>query len=99
MQNFEGQQWLMQGLLFTIVNPCGVCKICCGIWPTLVLLADLSYKELSGRPKNLWGVYNKMQLKRQKLDSIYDLRAIRVIVRDKTDCYAVLRQVCVNHKQ
>lgn len=59
-----------------------------------VLLADLSYKELSGRPKNLWGVYNKMQLKRQKLDSIYDLRAIRVIVRDKTDCYSVLRQVC-----
>ena len=55
--------------------------------------ADLSYKELSGRPKNLWGVHNKMQQKRQKLDSIYDLRAIRVIVRDKTDCYAVLRQV------
>lgn len=59
-----------------------------------VLLADLSYKELSGRPKNLWGVHNKMQRKCQKLDSIYDLRAIRVIVRDKTDCYAVLRQVC-----
>ena len=58
-----------------------------------VLLADLSYKELSGRPKNLWGVYNKMHQKCQKLDSIYDLRAIRVIVRDKTDCYAVLRQV------
>lgn len=54
---------------------------------------DLSYKELSGRPKNLWGVHNKMQTKQQKLDSIYDLRAIRVIVRDKTDCYAVLRQV------
>ena len=35
-----------------------------------------------------------MQRKCQKLDSIYDLRAIRVIVRDKTDCYAVLRQVC-----
>ena len=60
---------------------------------TCELLADLSYKELSGRPKNLWGVYNKMQQKCQKLDSIYDLRAIRVIVRDKTDCYAVLRQV------
>lgn len=59
-----------------------------------LLAADLSYKELSGRPKNLWGVHNKMQTKQQKLDSIYDLRAIRVIVRDKTDCYAVLRQVC-----
>lgn len=70
-------------------------EVCGGISHTdkLVLGADLSYKELSGRPKNLWGVHNKMQLKRQKLDSIYDLRAIRVIVRDKTDCYAVLRQV------
>ena len=58
-----------------------------------VLLTDLSYKELSGRPKNLWGVHNKMQQKCQKLDSIYDLRAIRVIVRDKIDCYSVLRQV------
>lgn len=54
---------------------------------------DLSYKELSGRPKNLWGVHNKMKQKQQELDGIYDLRAIRVIVRDKTDCYAVLRQV------
>lgn len=55
--------------------------------------AGLGYKELSGRPKNLWGVHNKMQQKRQELDRIYDLRAIRVIVEDKTDCYSVLRQV------
>lgn len=34
-----------------------------------------------------------MQQKQQELDRIYDLRAIRVIVEDKTDCYSVLRQV------
>ena len=36
-----------------------------------------------------------MMQKQQELDGIYDLRAIRVIVRDKTDCYAVLRQVSI----
>lgn len=41
----------------------------------------------------MWGVHTKMQQKGQSLDQIYDLRAIRVIVEDKTDCYAVLRQV------
>ena len=59
----------------------------------LMLSAGLGCKELSGRPKNLWGVHNKMRQKRQELDRIYDLRAIRVIVEDKTDCYSVLRQV------
>ena len=59
------------------------------------MYADLGYTELSGRPKNLWGVHKKMLKKRQELDSIYDLRAIRVVVKDKTDCYAVLRQVSV----
>jgi GTP pyrophosphokinase len=51
--------------------------------------------DLSGRPKNLYGVFKKMQVKNQKVDDVLDVRALRVIVKSKTDCYEVLRQVCV----
>lgn len=49
--------------------------------------------DLSGRPKNLWGVYNKMLQKGYGLDQVYDVRALRVVVESKADCYEVLREV------
>lgn len=52
-----------------------------------------SYVDLSGRPKNLYGVFKKMKEKEQKVDAVLDVRALRVIVKSKTDCYEVLRQV------
>lgn len=52
--------------------------------------------DLSGRPKNLWGVYGKMAAKGYGLESVYDVRALRVIVSSKADCYEALRQArCV----
>lgn len=49
--------------------------------------------DLSGRPKNLYGVMRKMKDKQKGLSQVYDVRALRVIVRSKTDCYRVLQQV------
>ena len=49
--------------------------------------------DLSGRPKNLYGVMKKMHDKKKAVDQVYDVRALRIIVQSKSDCYAVLREV------
>ena len=46
--------------------------------------------ELSGRPKHLWSIAEKMKRKHIGVDQVYDLLAIRVIVADVQTCYAVL---------
>ena len=53
--------------------------------------------DLSGRPKNLYGIMRKMKDKQKGLNQVYDVRALRVIVRTKADCYRVLQQVCQPH--
>jgi GTP pyrophosphokinase len=46
--------------------------------------------RVQGRPKHLYSIWKKMQGKGVDLASIYDLRALRVIVPDLRDCYAAL---------
>ncbi len=46
--------------------------------------------QVQGRPKHLYSIWKKMQGKGVDLASIYDLRALRVIVPDLRDCYAAL---------
>ncbi len=46
--------------------------------------------EMSGRPKHIYSIYNKMVRKRRDFQQIYDIRAIRVIVENVRDCYVVL---------
>lgn len=53
----------------------------------------IAYEDLSGRPKNLFGVFQKMVKKGYSVDQIHDLRAARIIVRSKEDCYRALREV------
>ena len=57
--------------------------------------ADLSF-EMSGRPKHLQSIYQKMVERNKTLDEIYDLFAIRVILdtKEEKDCYLAYAIVC-----
>ena len=46
--------------------------------------------EVFGRPKHFYSIYKKMKNKGKTLDQIYDLSAVRVIVKDVKECYTVL---------
>lgn len=48
---------------------------------------------VSGRPKQLYSVYQKMVVRGREFDDIYDLIGIRVIVPSVRDCYAVLGSI------
>ena len=46
--------------------------------------------EVSGRPKHIYSIWNKMRGKSLDFSELYDVRAFRVIVDDVKTCYAVL---------
>ena len=46
--------------------------------------------EVSGRPKHIYSIYKKVQRKGMDFESLYDVRAVRVLVDDVKDCYAAL---------
>jgi GTP pyrophosphokinase len=46
--------------------------------------------EAYGRPKHIFSIYKKMRAKTLDFASLYDVRAVRVLVRDAKDCYAAL---------
>ncbi len=46
--------------------------------------------EVSGRPKHIYSIWNKMRGKNLQFNQLFDLRALRVIVDDERACYAVL---------
>ncbi|MGO1434773.1 MAG: RelA/SpoT family protein, partial [Canibacter sp.] len=49
--------------------------------------------EVTGRPKELYSIYQKMVVRGRDFDDIYDLVGIRVLVDTIRDCYAVLGAV------
>ena len=46
--------------------------------------------DVKGRVKHFFSIYKKMKNQNKTLDQIYDLFAVRVLVEDVKDCYAVL---------
>ncbi len=46
--------------------------------------------EVSGRPKHLYGIYQKMEKQSISFEEVYDLAALRIITDTKMSCYAWL---------
>ena len=46
--------------------------------------------EVTGRAKHLYSIYRKMKRDNKTLDQIYDLFALRILVKNVKDCYAAL---------
>lgn len=46
--------------------------------------------EITGRPKHIYSIYKKMAAKQRDFEHIYDIRAIRCLVEEKSQCYVVL---------
>ena len=46
--------------------------------------------DIAGRPKHIYSIWKKMRKKDAPIGELYDLRALRVLVDDVPNCYAVL---------
>ncbi len=61
------------------------------------LEADLKaqglHAQVAGRPKHIYSIVKKMRGKGLDFDQVFDVRALRVIVRDLRECYAALAWV------
>lgn len=55
--------------------------------------AGLKNYQITGRPKHLWSIYQKMTRKGREFSDIYDLIALRVITQSVGDCYSALGAV------
>jgi GTP pyrophosphokinase len=45
---------------------------------------------VSGRPKHIYSIWRKMQRKHIDFEQIFDMRAVRILVKEERDCYAAL---------
>src|SRR3990170_368044 len=46
--------------------------------------------EVKGRPKHLYSIYRKMERKQVPFELVYDVRGVRVLVANESDCYLAL---------
>ena len=46
--------------------------------------------DIAGRPKHIYSIWKKMQRKSGDFSTLYDIRAVRVLVKDVAACYAAL---------
>ena len=58
------------------------------------MLLDLNIEgRVYGRKKGIFSTYKKLKSKNYTLDNIYDIVAIRIIVKDTAECYAILGRI------
>jgi GTP diphosphokinase / guanosine-3',5'-bis(diphosphate) 3'-diphosphatase len=60
---------------------------------TRLVEAGVQCTDISGRPKHLYSIYQKMQRQNKEFSEIYDLAAIRIIVNTNEECYRALAVV------
>ncbi|MBI3604222.1 MAG: bifunctional (p)ppGpp synthetase/guanosine-3',5'-bis(diphosphate) 3'-pyrophosphohydrolase [Nitrospirae bacterium] len=46
--------------------------------------------DVQGRPKHLYGIYQKMERQAISFEEVYDLTAVRIITDTKMNCYGIL---------
>jgi GTP pyrophosphokinase len=46
--------------------------------------------EVRGRAKHIYSIWNKMRRKQAGIESLYDIRAVRILVDEVKDCYTAL---------
>jgi GTP pyrophosphokinase len=46
--------------------------------------------DVTGRPKHIYSIINKMKRKHLEFSELYDVRAVRILVADLRDCYTTL---------
>jgi GTP pyrophosphokinase len=46
--------------------------------------------EVTGRPKHIYSIINKMKRKNLEFSELYDVRAVRILVPELRDCYTAL---------
>jgi GTP pyrophosphokinase len=49
--------------------------------------------QVSGRPKHIYSIINKMRRKQLDFEQLFDVRAVRILVDDVKDCYTALSLV------
>ncbi len=49
--------------------------------------------QVTGRPKHIYSIINKMKRKHLAFEELYDVRAVRILVEDVESCYAALSLV------
>lgn len=62
------------------------------------LSESLEQVEVYGRPKHIYSIWKKMQRKTVEFDQLYDIRAVRIIVKKLQDCYTALGIVHTHFK-
>ncbi len=60
---------------------------------TAVLQAKRIRVEVNGRIKHIYSIWRKMQKKQLSFEQLYDVRALRVLVRDVHSCYQALSAI------
>lgn len=51
---------------------------------------NVEYVDVYGRAKNLYSIYKKMYHKNKQFDELYDVTAVRIIVKEIGTCYVAL---------
>jgi GTP pyrophosphokinase len=46
--------------------------------------------EVTGRPKHIYSIHKKVTQKDRGLDTLFDIRGVRILVKDVKDCYSAL---------
>ncbi|MBC6475136.1 MAG: bifunctional (p)ppGpp synthetase/guanosine-3',5'-bis(diphosphate) 3'-pyrophosphohydrolase [Hormoscilla sp. GM102CHS1] len=50
----------------------------------------ISNAEISGRPKHLYSIYQKMERQQKQFHEIFDIAAVRIVTQTKDECYRAL---------